>query len=342
MVTWRSPELELNDIGFMQTADEINHWTWVGYHFPKSFSVFRRFRLNYNHTSKWDFGGRYLNQLFNLIAHASFRNNWDSGAGVVYNPIDISNSALQGGSALRKPVGMGFFAYTGTDFRKKIAANLQMFNALGFDHTVRLHDFSLMSRIQPFDAMSINLSSGYTRSWRKQDQYVAQVDYKGETRTVVSEVNQHTFRLTLRLNYNITPDLTVQYYGQPFITRPKYKNFAYVVDPLNKDFDRLFHRFTGSEIKFGDDAFLVDENRDGEVDYAFNKPDFNFVQLRPNLVVRWEYIPGSELYLVWSQANTPDAFGDLNSPLGRSLFDNLFEQQGRNIFLVKMTYRFLK
>ncbi len=341
-VTWRSPELELNDIGFMQTADEINHFTWIGYHFPKSFSVFRQFRINYNHYSKWDFGGQYLGQTFNTNAHANFQNNWQLGGGLTYNPLDISNNALRGGSSLRKPPGMAQFGYFSSDSRKKFFGGIDMFNAWGFDKTVRVNDVGLFLRAQPLDAMSISFSTGYNRFWRKQDQWVTEVNYNGETRTIVSAVEQNTLRFTLRFNYNITPDLTVQYYGQPFITRPKYQDFGYVTDPLNKEFSKRFHRFTPGEISFESDRFKVDENQDGVTDYTFDKPDFNFVQFRSNLVVRWEYIPGSEIYLVWSQGNTPDAFGDLDRPLHTSLFDNLFDQQGRNIFLVKMTYRFLR
>ena len=341
-VTWRSPELELNDIGFMQTADEINHFTWVGYHFPQSFSVFRQLRINYNHFSKWDFGGQFLNQVFNVNIHANFKNNWQIGGGGNYNPLDISNNALRGGSSLRKPPGMSQFAYLGSDYRKKFFVNLNFYNAWGFEKTVRLNDVNLFFRVQPLDAMSVSLSAGYNRYWREQDQWVTEVDFNGETRTIVSGVEQNTMRFTLRLNYNITPDLTVQYYGQPFITRPKYKDFGYVTDPLNKDFSKRFHRYASGEISFENDEFLVDENQDGVTDFTFEKPDFNFVQFRSNLVVRWEYIAGSEIYLVWSQGNTPDAFDDLDRPLRTSLFDNLFDQQGRNIFLVKMTYRFLR
>lgn len=341
-VTWRSPELELNDIGFMQTADEINHFTWVGYHFPQSFSVFRQFRVNYNHFTKMDFGGQYLSHIFNVNAHANFKNNWQVGAGFDYNPFDISNNALRGGSSLRKPPGMAQFAYVNSDYRKNFSAGVEFFNAWGFDKTVRVNDISPFIRIQPLDAMNLSLSAGYNRFWRKQDQWVTEVDFDGENRIIVSEVEQNTLRFTVRFTYNVTPDLTVQYYGQPFITRPLYKNFGYVVDPLGKDYDGRFHRYAGNEINFENEEYRVDENGDGEVDYAFEQPDFNFVQFRSNLVIRWEYIPGSEVYLVWSQANTPEAFGDLDSPLGRSLFDNLFDQQGRNIFLVKMTYRFLR
>ena len=341
-LTYRSPELELNDVGFMLTANEINHFTWAGLQYPKSFSIFRSARINYNHWSRWDFGGQFLYQAFNTNAHANFKNNWQVGGGVTWNAHVVSNNALRGGSSLRRPASVNNWIYIQSDSRKKVLANLNISNGWGVGQTLRNHDYNLSLRLQPLDALNISLSAGYSDNWRKQDQFVDNVSYIGQTRTIVSEVSQKTMRYTLRLNYNITPDLTLQYYGQPFITRPLYKNFAYVTDPLNQVYDQRFRRFTSSEISFKNDSYSVDENQDGLADYSFGKPDFNFVQFRSNLVARWEYKPGSEVYLVWSQGNTPDVATDLDSPLNSSLFDNVFAQQSRNIFLVKLTYRFLR
>ena len=239
---------------------------------------------------------------------------------------------------------MGNFAYIGTDNRKKFSTYLEVFNGFGYDKTVRSNSVDLNFGLRPSNALSINLAPSFNRYFRKQDQYVDQVDFNGEARYIVSEVVQKTINLTLRINYNVTPDFTIQYYGSPFITRPLYKNYGYVVDPLNKEYDQRFHRFTSNEISENDGRFEVDENGDGQVDYSFDNPDFNFVQFRSNLVLRWEYIAGSELYLVWSQSSEPDGavFSDLHSNLGRSMFENSFGEKARNIFLIKMTYRFLR
>jgi Domain of unknown function (DUF5916) len=341
-LTWRSPELELNDAGFLQAADEINHFTWAGYQIQKPFSIFRNARINYNHWGRWDFGGQFLYSAFNTNMHTWLKNNWRIGSGLTWNTTDISNNALRGGASLRRPAGLGHFVYLGSDSRKKIAFNLNTFFAWGFERTVRVEDYNINIQLQPWDAVQINLRPGYNRSRRKQDQFVTQLDFQGVQRTIVSEVDQRSFSITTRLNYNITPDLTVQYYGQPFIFRALYKNYGIVTDPLHREYDRRFHRFTEAEIKKENETFVVDENRDGAADYRFDPPDFNFIQFRSNLVVRWEYIPGSEVFLVWSQSSTPDAYDDLDTPLARSLFDNVFEQKARNIFLVKCTYRFLR
>lgn len=340
--TYRSPELELNDIGFMLTANEINHFTWAGLHYQKAFSIFRSARINYNHWSRWDFGGQFMYQAFNTNAHANFKNNWQIGGGATWNAYVVSNNALRGGSSMRRPSGINQWLYIRSDSRKKVVANLNIQNTWGFEQTTRNRNYNLTLRLQPLDALNVVLSAGYSRTWRRQDQFVQNVTYNGQTRSIVSEVDQETMRYTLRLNYNITPDLTIQYYGQPFVTRPVYTNFAYVSDPLNPVFDKRFRRFAADEISLQNGRYAVDENRDGTTDYSFGKPDFTFVQFRSNLVTRWEYKPGSEIYLVWSQGNTPSVDTDLDTPVNNSLFDNVFGGQARNIFLVKLTYRFLK
>ena len=98
-----------------------------------------------------------------------------------------------------------------------------------------------------------------------------------------------------------------------------------------------FQLFNENELT-QDGVFLVDENRDGTLDYSFPDPDFNFLQFRSNLVIRWEYKPGSSLFLVWSQGRT----GYL--PIGEyTMMDNMqemFDVYPHNVFLIKFSYGF--
>ena len=144
------------------------------------------------------------------------------------------------------------------------------------------------------------------------------------------------------MNYTILPNLTIQYYGQPFISRGRYESFKFITDPLAKSFTDRFEVYDNQQIFWDEKGsdYLIDENRDGVIDYSIGQPDFNFMQFRSNLVLRWEYVPGSEFFLVWSQNTTQ--FGDPADSLLPSLQQNLFSEQAHNIFLVKLTYRFLK
>jgi hypothetical protein len=341
-LTTRSPGLELNDIGFMLTSNEINHFTWAGFHFQKPFSIFRNARLNYNHWSRWDYSGKFTYQAFNFNSHATFKNNWQAGTGLTWNPFDISNNALRGSSSLRRPAGMGHNVYLNSDATRKVRTNLYMYNSWGFGHVIRGHEYGFEVSFQPLNALRISLGADYADYWRRQDQFISNITSVIPVKTIVGEVSQKTLRYTGRLSYNITPDLTLQYYGQPFITRPVYDNFALVSDPLAKRYNDRFVAFKDGQISFNNDHYHVDENADGTTDYSFRRPDFNFVQFRSNLIMRWEYKAGSELFLVWAQGNTPDVSSDLSTPLAESLWRNAFADQSRNSFLVKLTYRFLK
>lgn len=345
-VTWRSPQLELNDIGFMLMANEINHFTWGSYEFQQPFSAFRNAKFNYNHWGRWDFSGKLLYVALNTNAHGLFRNFWNLGIGIDWNPYDVSNVALRGGSSLRKPAGFGGWLNLTTDTRKKVYASANVSKGFGYTSTdkycLEWNNLSATLNAQPINPFRISLSVGFNDYWRQQDQYVDAVMYNNSPRIIVAELNQQTVRVTMRMTYNITPDLTIQYYGQPYITRPLYKNFAYIKDPLNTVYEERFSKFTSEQIQLKDHRYEIDETGDGITDYGFSKPDFNFVQFRSNLVLRWEYKAGSEFYLVWSQGNTPDVATDLHTPIGNSLFDNVFSNSASNIFLVKFMYRFLR
>ena len=103
-----------------------------------------------------------------------------------------------------------------------------------------------------------------------------------------------------------------------------------------------YHQFDDQQISIDEDEsiYYIDEDTDGLKDYSFGNPDFNFMQWRSNMVLRWENIPGSELFLVWSQSSTTS--GDPDVGLFQSLSENLFSESFSNTFLMKVAYRFLR
>lgn len=341
-VTWRSPHLEMNDIGFLLAADEINHFAWGSYNVQKPFSIFNSASVNYNHWGRWDFGGKFLYSAFNTNGNVWFKNNWHLGGGFTYNPLEISNNALRGTTALRKPPGYGVDMYFDSDSRKKVTFQANFSTGGAYENTVKFFSTNAGVQFQPFNALRFSVRPGFQRVIRSHDQFVAQLEHNGEVRSIVGYVNQRNFSLATRANYYILPNLSLQFYGEPFIFRALYKNFGYVQSPLARTVGERFHVFTPEEISITDNLASVDENRDGTTDYTFNTPDFNFIQFRSNLVLRWEYVAGSEIFLVWSQGIVPNAFNDLNTPILSSLFENVFDQKPHSIFLIKFSYRYLR
>ncbi len=338
-MTWRSPKLELNDVGFMRNTDEINHYYWMGYHKQDPYSIFRSTRLNYNHWARWDFGGKNLYRAVSMNFHADFMNFWNVTTGIAYENLDMTNNWLRGGPTYRRSAGMAQWISANTDERKAVSFSVEGNYGFGFDYLVRGQNIGINARVQPSDAINFSIGPSW-ENFERIDQYVTTINWEGNTRYITGYVNQRTLSFTLRVNYNITPDLTLQYYGQPFISRGRYSRFNYVVDPLASDKSKGLSLFHNDQISLGDNLYSVDDNKDGVTDYEFENPDFNFVQFRSNLVARWEYQPGSEIFLVWTQGNT--AFGQPNEQaLFDSLSDNIFGDNTRNTFLIKMTYRFL-
>ncbi len=340
-VTWRSPLLEMNDIGFLLAADEINHFTWGGYHINKPFGMFNSASVNYNHWGRWDFGGRFLYAAFNTNLNVWLKNHWRFGSGFTYNPYEVSNNALRGASALRKPPGYGLDIHGESDTRKKITFQTNVSFGGAYEKGVKFFSARVGIQFQPFNALRFTLSPGYSRLFRKMDQFVSNEEFNGETRSVVSQVNQRNFSISTRANFYILPNLSLQFYGQPFIFRALYSDFGYVKSPLARTIGDRIEVYRPEQISLQDGTAAIDENTDGVTDYSFRTPDINFIQFRSNLVLRWEYTAGSEIFLVWSQGVVPNSFGDLNTPLLESLTNNVFDQQPHNIFLVKFSYRFL-
>ena len=100
-----------------------------------------------------------------------------------------------------------------------------------------------------------------------------------------------------------------------------------------------FQNYDANQISINGDDFQVDENLDGTMDYSFENPDFSYVQFNSNLVLRWEYIPGSELFLVWAQGVASSI--ESSNGLFEGFQTGILDQRPQNIFLLKATYRFI-
>jgi hypothetical protein len=338
-LTWRSPGLELNDMGYLRAADRAMQWTWLGYTIWKPFSIFRSFNLNLNQYQGWDFGGAHIFNGGNMNFYTQFKNYWGFNAGLEREVEAFSNDLLRGGPAFVYPGGWNHWFGIHTDQRKKIVFEFDGSFYWGDDRSIRTKGFETGVILHPNNALSISLYPSL--SWNKRQlQYVNTIDYNNESRYILASIDQKTFALTFRLDFSVTPDLTIQFYGQPFISAGKYFDFKRITNPKADQFSDRFHIFSGSEIGYDADEELYrfDEDGDGIYDYTVPQPNFNFLQFRSNLVVRWEYKPGAALYLVWSQERTGgSSLGDFS--FSHDIRD-LFDVKPHNVFLIKFTYLF--
>jgi hypothetical protein len=336
-VTWRSPGLELNDMGYLRSADRVMEWVWAGYTIWKPFAIFRNVYFNFNQWKSFDFGGNDLSDGGNFSISCKFKNYWSFGSGINVEGKGLSPNELRGGPALSLPGGWSHWFEIASDSRKKLNFYFGAANYWGVRQSSRYQDAWLGATYRPSQALSVTLSPTYSYA-RNELQYVDTIEAGNGEHYVFATIDQKVFRLVVRFDFSLTPDLSIQYYGQPFIASGKYSHFKHITQPRATEYTDRFHVYAGDELGFaaGDNTYSVVEG--GSDAYRFDNPDFKLLEFRSNLVLRWEFRPGTTLYLVWSQGRTED-FSRSDFSLDRD-FSRMFSIYPENIFLVKFTYGF--
>jgi len=335
---WRSPGFETNDLGYLRQADQIMSFVWIGYRINNPVGIFRRVNINTNGWQGWNFGGDRLFVGGNINGGAQFLNYWGFHGGINRQQSGLSPWFLRGGPMARYMGSWNSWFNIYSDERKdwRIRLNPSMNKSDdGISRSYRFR-FSLFYRIN--DRLNINLDPFY-RDRIENLQYVDTPEFNNEDRYIFGEMHQETFGVVFRLNYSLTPDLSIQYYGQPFVSAGKYSKYKRITNPRAAGKER-YTVFKENQIAYNeeDELFWVDENIDGASDYGFEKPDFNYKQFLSNLVVRWEYLPGSTVYLVWSQTRT--GYEEVGRFSLNNDMQNLFTSVPDNVWLVKMNYWF--
>jgi hypothetical protein len=316
----------------------VKQWVFTQYRVTNPAGIFRSQYYNAYQSRQWDFDGRSISRDYEMNGNVQFNNYWYIGAGLSYNELSISNADLRGGPAIRYPGNIGNWLWLSTDRRKKIQVSINPQWVWGENNYLRNTNLDVDFTWRPFNALNISISPSYSYN-RNQLQYVATGFASGQDRFVMGEIDQTTLRVAMRMTFMVTPNLSIQYWGQPFGTAGKYSGYKYITDGMATGFSQRFMTIPGGWLTFNGSGYTVDEGNNGNAAFSFRNPDFNIGQFRSNTVVRWEYIPGSTLFLVWTQEMN-GAFYDRADPLHKkNTFD--FNQQVHNIFLMKFTYRFV-
>lgn len=337
---YRSPQLELNDLGFLVQTDNVNNWGWSQYRVTKPKGIFRSQRYNFYYERNLDFGGVVTGTGGDANINLEFQNYWRFGTGMFIGGTNVSNADLRGGPSITYPGETNWWYWFGTNNQKKVRASFNNWFNWGNENYSKGSGINFNLRLRPNDALTISLSPNI--NWRRNDlQYITQVDYNGEQQYLLGRVEQTTYRMSLRANYNITPNLTLEFWGQPFIASGEYTDFKKVHLANSENYNERFQMFSTNQIQFNeeDEVYEVFESGGTAADYEFSDPDFNIVQFLSNFVMRWEYIPGSTLFLVWS--NNGSFFDQSENNSFRDLSSQLGNLNTTNTFLIKYTYRFI-
>jgi hypothetical protein len=335
-----TPGFEFNDLGFQSMADRINGHLVIGYRWYEPDGLFRQKTIYVSHARSYDFEGNSISNFLWMNSNFQFENYWGFRISGNKSFETFSKSATRGGPLVIQPgeYVIGFNAYS--DSREKIIGSI--FSTYAEDKISGVfyeYGFDIEWRPNPQIQFSIGpsyLSNNDMRQWVGNFEDAAAVNTYG-TRYVFAKLDQETIAGNIRLNWTFTPTISLQLFMQPLFAVGGYSNFKELAKPRTTDL--IEYGKNGSSISYDreNDSYNVDPDGNGAAQsFSISNPDFNFKSLRGNAVLRWEAMPGSIFYFVWSHnQQNYDHPGQME--FKRDLTD-LWNSEGDDVFMVKFSY----
>ena len=338
-----NPKFNSNDLGFMWRNDIINGHVATGYRWTDATDYYRFLSFAVSYFSTYDFGGNrtwqgyWMNTNIDLLNYYSF---WGSYA---YNPTTINNRKTRGGPLVTSPRGWEVDLGGNSDSRKPVVVNAFGYTYQGGGGNNWYSEINV--EWKPAPNMSLTVGPGFSKD-HTEAQWVGVFDDPAASATyghryVFAYFNGTQVAANIRLNWIFTPKLSLQLFAQPLISSGEYVDFKELAKPNSYQF--LRYGDNGSTLTPQKDpdgtvtGYLADPDGPGPAaPISFSNPNFNYKSLRGNAVLRWEYRPGSTLYLVWTQSRS-DHENNGNFQFNQSM-ERLWGAKPDNIFMMKFSY----
>lgn len=345
-----SPGYEVNDLGFQSDADRILFDTHYQYSQPTPGRFLRSWNVSISPDAKLNTAGDMIFANVNSQVNFELLNYWRSSLRVQVDPWYDDDRLTRGGPMARTPGSWQARVNVNTDNRRSTRLN-GSFNyftdrAGGRSRSI---DFGVTARFR--ETVQLNIGPSYSRS-RSMAQYVRRVADANAASTlgaryVFAELDRSTVSLDTRLDVTLSPALSLQLYIEPFVSVGQYRHLKELSAPGVFDF-----------LRYGSDVGTITQNGSGDFDIdpdgaGPSAPfqvrdrdlDFSHRSLIGNAVLRWEWRPGSTLFLVWQQRRVNRMTGHSvgadpwvgNLEFGRDAGD-MFEAPADNILMVKVNY----
>jgi hypothetical protein len=317
----RSAGFEVNDLGYLRRADQQSWNTWMGYFDRQQRRLTNRVQWNNNWWQYWTTAGLPLEAAYNTNFHITLRNNmgWHAGGTIGQLGTTYDDRGSRGGPAIRQDHYLAPWMFVNGDDRRAL---VPYFNAnwfRGSDGRSRSWNAGPEIDYKVAGRFSSALSVNHARNVANAQWYGNYTDSVGATHYTFAHLNQTTNSATVRLNYTFSPNVSVQAYTQPFVSKGTYTNIRQLsATPRADSYDARYAVY-------------------GDTSVTNNPGGFNFKEFQSNVVFRWEYKPGSTLFLVWNEGRqgyipaqgTTDFSGDVR---------DLMRLHPANTFLVKVSY----
>ena len=334
-LNWRSPGVDLNDVGYLYQADVIKQLVNVTYKVSQPKGIIRSYFIEAEQGHDLNFGGETTLDRWKLHGYTQFKNMWNVHLNIkgYFNYFDTRE--LRGGPKLFRDDCL-------KDVELFIQSNQVKDLFVGFGPRIKsLSDnisntkyFTGFIRWQINDQFSITSRTVFDNTTDNNKYVTKMKDISNSMQYLVGTINRNTISSTLRFEYFISPEISFQYYGNPYVSTGKYENFREVADADNKSLQLRYNNLQSNLL--ANNYYELKKN--GAKAYQIKNPDFNFQEFRSNLVGRWEFNPGSTLYLVWT--NTRSEYSEQYNQSIIKSFGNIWKVKSQNVFMVKFSYWF--
>jgi Domain of unknown function (DUF5916)/Carbohydrate family 9 binding domain-like len=316
----RSPGFESNDLGFLRRADQTSWNTWVGYFDRHTRKYYNSFQWNNNWWQYWTTDGLPLEAAYNTNVHITFKNSWSLHTGGTVGQLGTTydDRSARGGPAIRQDPYLAPWLFINGDDRRAVVPYLGVNYFKGDNGRDWSWNASPELDFKAVGRFSSSLSLNWTHNVTDNQWFGNFSDALG-THYTFAHLDQVTTSVTARLNYTFTPNASLQTYLQPFVSKGVYSDVRQLsANPRAVAYDDRYAPYLNP---------AVTDNPGG----------FNFKQLQSNVVFRWEYDPGSTLFLVWNEGRQGFDPARGNNGFQGDVRD-LFSLHPANTFLVKVSY----
>ena len=320
----RTPGFEINDVGFLRQADQQAWTTWAVLSWYTPNRIFQQLRWNFNNWEYWTFAGLATERAFNTNVHIQFTNRWWLHTGGTLGQLGTTycDRCARGGPAIRQDPYLSPWLTIEGDDRRPLVPILSVNYHIGDGGRSESIQLTPELDLKVSSRFTTSLSVGYTRNRDDAQYFGTFAGAAGEPHYTFAHLEQRELNVTWRLGYTFTPTTSLQVYASPFVSKGTYSDVREIADARAGDYEDRYRPY---------DAPAV----------AAEPSGFNFQQFRSNVVFRWEYRPGSTLFLVWSQGREATAPFEGTGSF-RDDLDGLFAQRADDTFLIKVSYWFTR
>jgi len=316
----RSEGFEINDLGFLRRADQQSWDTWVGFFDRHERALYKRFQLNNNWWQYWTTAGLPLEAAYNTNMHMTFKNNWSWNMGGTVGQLGTTydDRGARGGPAIRQDPYIAPWLSIGGNDRRSLVPYFSLNYFRG--EAGRNYSWNVSPEID-YKALG-RFSSAFSYNWShnvSDNQWYGNFHDANIVHYTFAHLDQTTNSATVRLNYTFTPSVSLQGYVQPFVSKGTYSNVRQLSPtPRAPGYNDRYAAYNNPSV-------------------TNNPGGFDFKELQSNLVFRWEYQPGSTLFLVWNEGRqgVDPAAGTANF---QTDVRDLLRLHPANTFLIKVSY----